>query len=73
MLTLSQNGLVLYLQFLILTRYAGGEEAESDDFGQEVPGDPRSGDWSAHHLHQGVQVNQTSPYRFGNVSPSTFR
>ena len=44
----------------MLTRYAGGEEAESDDFGQEVPGDPRSGDRSAHHLHQGVQVNQTS-------------
>ena len=36
----------------------GGEEIESDDPGQEVPGDPRPGDWRAHHLHQGVQVDE---------------
>ena len=60
LLKLSKNGLVLGRHYLILTWYAGGEEAESDDFGQEVPGDPRSGDRSAHHLHQGVQVIQTS-------------
>ena len=37
---------------------SGGEEIESDDPGQEVPGDPRPGDWRAHHLHQGVQVDE---------------
>ena len=39
---------------------AGGEEAEPDDPGQEVPGHPRPGDRRPHHLHQGVQVNPGS-------------
>ena len=37
---------------------AGGEEAEPDDPGQEVPGHPRPGDRRPHHLHEGVQVSQ---------------
>ena len=36
--------------------FPGGEEVESDDLGQEVPGDSGPGDWCAHYLHQGVQV-----------------